>query len=151
MAFKPWRVFLDTSALLAGLLSSKGAARQVLAAGEVGLLELLISADVLTEADRNISRRFPHLVEDYRYFIREMAPTLVEDPSIREIESAVPWVGRDDAPILAAALKSKADYLITWNTRDFMTPKVPKDIPLKIKTPGDFLQDWTALFKGWPI
>ncbi len=151
MAYKRWRLFLDTSALLAGLLSSKGAARGVLALGEMGLAELLVSTDVLTEADRNIAKKFPTLLDDYRSFIHQTAPTLVEDPTLKEVKQAIPWVGQDDAPILAAALKSQADYLLTWNTRDFMTPRIPKDIPLKIRTPGGFVEDWTAHFKDWPV
>ena len=151
MGYKPWRVFLDTSALLAGLISSKGAARGILAAGEMKLLELLVSTDVLTEADRNIARKFPHLIDDYRAFIHRTVPTLVEDPAFKEIKAAIPWVGKDDAPILAAAIKSRADYLITWNTRDFMTPRMPKDLVIKIRTPGGFVEDWTIYFKDWPV
>jgi len=151
MGFKPWRVFLDTSALLAGLLSTKGAARQILACGEIRLIELLVSADVLIEADRNIGRKFPLLLDDYRLFIRDTHPTLVEDPSRHDIEQAIPWVGRNDAPILAAALKTKADYLVTWNTRDFMTPRVPKTLNIKIRNPGAFLDEWNTHFKEWSI
>ena len=54
-------------------------------------------------------------------------------------------MGKDDAPILAAALKSQADYLVTWNTRDFMTRRMPKDLSMKIRTPGGFVEDWTPL------
>ncbi|MBI3293019.1 MAG: PIN domain-containing protein [Elusimicrobia bacterium] len=150
MVFECWRVFVDTSALLAGLLSPQGTARQMLAAGELKLIELLISSDVLAEADRNIVKRFPQLAEEYRSFIRDMAPTLVEDPTREEIVAVVPWVGKDDAPILAAALKSKADFLVTWNTRDFMTPKIPLTLPLKIRTPGAFIEEWNTFCKQWP-
>jgi predicted nucleic acid-binding protein len=151
MGYKPWRVFLDTSALLAGLISSKGAARGIMAAGEMGLVELLLSTDVLIEADRNIARKFPHLISDYRTFLRDLTPTLVADPSLVDIKAVIPWVGKDDAPILAAAIKSRADYLVTWNTRDFMSSKVPKDLSIKIRTPGEFVEDWTAYFKDWPV
>ena len=77
--------------------------------------------------------------------------TLVADPTLKDIHAAIPWVGKDDAPILAAALRSRADYLVTWNTRDFMTPRMPKDLAVKIRTPGGFVEDWTAYFKDWPV
>jgi len=150
MGYKPWRVFLDTSALLAGLLSSKGAARGILAVGEMGLVELLVSTDVLAEADRNIAGKFPNLLDEYRAFLHHVSPTLVADATLKEVKATIPWVGRDDAPILAAALKSRADYLVTWNTRDFMSPRMPKDLAIKIVTPGGFAEDWTAYFKEWP-
>ena len=133
--------------MIAGLISSKGAARQIMTAGEVKLIELLISSDVLEEADRNISERFPQLVGDYRAFLRQIAPTLVEDPTLQEVKAAIPWVGKDDAPILAAALKDNADFLVTWNTLDFMSPKVPKNLPIKIMNPGAFIDHWSDSFR----
>lgn len=147
MGFEPWRVFLDTSALLAGLISSKGAAREILAGGEIRLFEILVSSQVLLEADRNLAARFPHLLMDYRAYLRSSAPTLVEDPALDEVKAAIPMVGEDDAPILAAALKAKAGFLVTWNTRDFMTSRVPKDLPLKILNPGGFIDEWSRFLK----
>ncbi len=150
MGFKPWRVFVYTSALLAGVISRTGAAHEVLALGEQGLVHLLVSTQVLMEADRNILKKFPHLGSDFRLLIRACAPTLVENPTVKEIHGAVPWVGADDAPILAAALKAEADYLVTWNTRDFMTARVPAHLPLKIVTPGGLISDWNTLVDEWP-
>jgi predicted nucleic acid-binding protein len=150
MEHKKWRVFLDTSALLAGVMSSKGAARQILIAAELHLIELLLSSDVLIEADRNISKRFPQLVTDYRNFIHACSPTLVEDPTREEVHASAPLVGADYAPILAAALKTKADFLITWNTNDFMTDKIPANLPMKIMNPGQFIEEWNLYFRSWP-
>jgi len=106
MAFRPWRLFLDTSALMAGVISSKGAARENLAGGETGFFEILVSSQVLLEADRNIQNKFPHLISDYRTHLLSAAPVLVEDPTRREIDPYIPMVGSTDAPILAAALKA---------------------------------------------
>lgn len=149
MEFKRWRVFVDTSALLAGVISSKGAARQLMNAAELKLIDLMVSTDVLIEADRNIEKKFPQLLSDYRNFLHDCAPTLVDDPSIEEVKAAIPLVGADDAPILAAAIKAKADYLITWNTNDFMTAKVPADLPVKIATPAQLLEIWTEFFRNF--
>ncbi len=78
MGFKPWRIFLDTSALLAGLISAKGAAREILSGGEMRLFEILVSSQVLLEADRNIENKFPRLLLGYRAYMRSCEPTLVE-------------------------------------------------------------------------
>ena len=147
MGFRPWLVFLDTSALLAGLISSKGAAREILSGGEIKLFEILVSSQVLLEADRNIENKFPHLLNEYRAHMRACEPTLVDDPTPTQVKVAVPFVGADDAPILAAALNAEAEFLVTWNTRDFMTSKVPKDLSLRILNPGEFIQEWTAFLQ----
>lgn len=147
MGFKPWRVFLDTSVLLAGLISSRGAAREILSGGEIRLFVILISSQVLLEADRNIANKFPRLLMEYRAYIRSSEPTLVDDPSPEQIKAAIPLVGADDAPILAAALKSKAEFLVTWNTRHFITSKIPKDLPIHILNPGQFIERWMGFLR----
>jgi len=54
-----WKVFLDTSALIAGIVSATGAAREVLRLCEAGVVKPLVSRQVLTEADRNLSANCP--------------------------------------------------------------------------------------------
>ena len=147
MGFRPWRVFLDTSALLAGLISSRGAAREILSGGETRVFEILVSSQVLLEADRNIAAKFPRLLMEYRAYMRACEPTLVDDPTAAQVKAAVPLVGADDAPILAAALKAEAEFLVTWNTRHFMTPKIPKDLPIKILNPGEFVERWMVFLR----
>jgi len=147
MGFKPWRVFLDTSALLAGLISSKGAAREILSGGEMRLFEILLSSQVLLEADRNIEKKFPRILLEYRAYMRSCEPTLVDDPTPVQVKRAIPMVGEDDAPILAAALKAQAEFLVTWNTRHFMTSKVPRDLPIQILNPGEFIEVWMKFLR----
>lgn len=139
MEAKPWRVFLDTSALIAGLISQTGAAREVLRLCEAGVVETLVSTQVLTEADRNLSEKLPGLVADYRLLIQSIAPTLVDDPTPSEVSRLASVIHANDAPILAAAIAAEADYLVTWNTRHFHQPKVRKVVRFQIVTPGEFL------------
>src|SRR3989338_1676288 len=110
MEAKPWRVFLDTSALIAGLISQTGAAREVLRLCEAGVVEPMVSRQVLTEADRNLSEKLPALVADYRLFIRQMSPVLLEDPSRKDVLKAARVIHHNDAPIPAAAANGDADY-----------------------------------------
>ena len=44
-----------------------------------------------------------------------------------------------DAPILAAAVASRVDYLMTWNTRDFHKASVRTFPPFPVITPAEFL------------
>lgn len=136
---------MDTSALIAGILSSSGGAEKIISMGEQGLVDLLISTDVLAEADRNFEKKLSPYLQEFRETISRSSLNLVDDPSPHEIKSCVDLVGTDDAPILAAALKAQADYLITWNTRDFMFKNPSHSIPTKIRVPGDFINEWNDL------
>jgi hypothetical protein len=53
------RVFVDTSVLLAGLASPRGAANLILTLAEAELLTVVLSEEVLIEAERNLQRKLP--------------------------------------------------------------------------------------------
>jgi predicted nucleic acid-binding protein len=62
MAAERWRVVLDTSGLMiAGLISPTGAARKVLRLYEARVIETLVSKQVLTGGNRNLSEKLPGL------------------------------------------------------------------------------------------
>lgn len=52
-------VFLDTSALFAGIWSAEGGARMILKLGEAGAIRLLVSPQVLAEAESALRRKAP--------------------------------------------------------------------------------------------
>lgn len=139
------RVFLDTSALIAGIVSSKGAAREVIRMGEAEVIEIVISRQVLVEAERTLLKKFPDLLGSYHTFLENLDPTIVPDPDREQIQAAVQWIDKEDAPILAGALAARVDYLVTWNTRHFMQKSVLEQAPFPIRIPADFLDD----FRKW--
>lgn len=142
MERRQWRVFLDTSALIAGIISPTGAAHEVLRLCEAKVVKPVISRQVLTEADRNLSAKLPDLIPDYRALLRHLSPHLVQDPGLKAVEQATKVINSKDAPILAAALEADVDYLITWNTRHFHKKAVREYVEFKIVTPGEFLDDF---------
>ena len=139
MGKKKLKIFLDTSALIAGIASSKGAARAVLQLAEVSLIEVIVSKQVIVEADRNIEEKISEMLNEYREFIKILSPILVDDPSQKECEKFLKVINPDDAPILASAVNSRADYLITWDKKHFMSKDVRAYSDIKIVTPGEFL------------
>lgn len=130
-----WKVFPDTSALIAGIVSANGAAREVLRLCEAGAVEPLVSRQVLSEADRNLSAKLPALVSHYRYLMQQMLPTLLDDPTRAEVADAACIIHRRDAPILAAALTHGCRYLLTFNIRHYE----PATSEILVQRPGDFL------------
>jgi hypothetical protein len=71
---------------------------------------------------------------------RHLSPLVVEDPSLDAVKQAGAVIHRNDAPILAAAIESHVDFLITWNTRDFKRKSVQTYARFPILTPGEFLE-----------
>jgi len=134
------KVFLDTSALIAGVASSRGAARAVLQLAEIGLIEVIVSRQVIVEADRNIEEKLPKMLDDYREFMELLSPVLIDDPRQKEVERFLKVINYDDAPIFASAVGSGADFLITWDRKHFIGKNIHIHSNLKIVTPGEFLK-----------
>jgi len=134
------KVFLDTSALIAGIASVKGAARAVLQLAETGLIEVIVSRQVIVEADRNIEDKLPEMLGEYREFIKFLAPVMVDDPSFVEIKRFLTVINPDDAPILAAAVNADADFLVTWDKKHFIGKNINVQSNMKIVTSGEFLK-----------
>jgi predicted nucleic acid-binding protein len=141
------KVFLDSSALIAGIASSKGAAREILRLAEIGLIEIMVSRQVIVEADRNITAKLPECLHEFRNYLATLAPVLVADPSQRSILRFSSLIQPHDAPILAAAAGAEADYLVSWDQKHFMT-KVPRALPRpKVMNPGEFLLEFRQLMR----
>jgi len=142
MARRPWRAFLDASALIAGLLSPTGGAHEALRLFEIGVVELIVSRQVLVEADRNLTAKLPALLDVYHDFLHRLSPNIVEDPGCEAVGRAMTVIHHADAPILAAAVAAHVDYLITWNTRHFHKKPVQEFVSFHIVTPAEFLTDF---------
>ena len=140
------KVFIDTNVLIAGIASVTGASAAVLDLCEAESIQMVISRQVLVEADRNFSSKLPGLVTQFRQFIRNLAPLMVEDPPATAVERAAALTAQKDASILAAALEAKVDYLITLDKKHFLRHKVKENIPLEICTPADFLRIFESLW-----
>src|SRR3989344_1783129 len=133
------RVFLDTSALLAGFNSPTGAAGVIVAACFSKDITPIISPQIIEEAERNISAKFPKLADAWSSFLL-IQPRITKPPSLEQVRAAYELLPTNDAPILASALAARPDALVTWNTKHFLRPRVVAAVDFPILIPGDFLQ-----------
>jgi putative PIN family toxin of toxin-antitoxin system len=140
------KVFIDTSVLIAGLASVTGASATVLDLCEAESVQMVTSRQVLVEADRNFSLKLPNLVGQFRQFIKNLAPLMIDDPSAAAVERVTSLIDRKDAAILAAAMEAKADFLITLDKRHFLKQKVQGNVPIEVCTPADFLRIFERLW-----
>ena len=139
-------VYLDTSALFAGIWSAKGGARLILKLGEAGVIQLLLSSLVLTEIENALRSKAPDLLG---------ALALMMDRSnILAVKSALPETLQQsqaflhhsgDAQVLAAAWDNSVDYFVTLDRKHFIDNHSLKSaVPFPIGTPGDFLSWFRA-------
>jgi putative PIN family toxin of toxin-antitoxin system len=140
------KVFIDTNVLIAGVNSVTGASAAILDLCEARVLQMVVSRQVLIEADRNFAAKFPQLVGRFRQFMHHLAPLMVEDPTPEFMEKAVTIIDRKDAPILAAAENANVDFLITLDKKHFLNPKTRQKVMLKVVSPIEFLQSFEKLF-----
>ena len=134
------RVFLDTSALIAGLVSPRGASNLILSLAEAGVITLVVSEEVLIEAERNLRARLPKAIPEYQRFLATCPIERAGPPTGAEVAAAAEIIHPKDAPILAAAMALRVDYLVTLDRKHFLDdPEVAHRSGLRIGTPGDFL------------
>ena len=134
------RLFLDTSALLAALASPTGAGNMILAFAEAQLITLVVSEQVLVEAERNLQAKLPSAIPEYRRFLTTCPLERVSTPSAADVAIAKEIIHPKDAPILMAAMNAQVDYLVTLNRKHFLDdPEVARKSGLRIGTPEDFL------------
>lgn len=140
------KVFIDTNVLIAGVSSVTGASATILDLCETRVLQMVVSRQILIEADRNFGAKFPQLVDRFRQLMHNLAPLMFEDPTVESMEKAAAIVNRKDAPILAAAQKADVDFLITLDKRHFLNPKTRQKTMLKVVSPIEFLQSFEKFF-----
>lgn len=113
------RIFLDTSVLFSAAYSSKGYSRELILMAARGEIIIVISDFVLTEARRNLAGIDPaHLA--YLNLILETIDFEYAHASKRDVIQAAKWVALKDAPIIAAAKKSRIDLLVTLDKKHLL-------------------------------
>lgn len=138
---KRLKIFLDTSALIAGLNSPIGAAGLILGGFATGQFAVFISSQVKEEAERVIKKKFPLLQTAWLNFLFS-CPEIVKNPNNNEIKKSYRIIQTNDAPILAAAIKTNIDFFISWNTKHFLKTKVKNSVNFIICTPQEFKQKY---------
>ena len=134
-------VFLDTSALFAGIWSSEGGARMILRLGEARAIRLQVSPQVLDEIEGVLRRKSPDMLGLLALLLDRSRIEVVPVPSQEALEqsrSLTNHVG--DARILAASWAAAVDYFVTLDRVHFLdNPGMRAAVPFPLGTPGDFL------------
>jgi len=128
------RLFLDTSVLLAGSGSARGASRELFRLAPRNGWTLVATPYVIEEVLRNLPALALAASSDW---VRMRADLFIED-DIVTIDRGTVFATAKDRPILFSAL-AWADVLLTLDRGDF-EPLGGEFYGLAILTPGSFLQ-----------
>lgn len=145
MAIPPYRLFFDTSAYIAALLSPKGAARELVRLAEIGAIRMVVSQEVIIEIDRVLAEKFSEHLQESRRIWKNLQPEMALDSSVPQLKSFLSKLKKGDALILCAAKEANVAAFVTWNTRDFMKADVQKLVNFPVVVPGEAL----VLFRKW--
>ncbi len=117
------RVFLDSSALIAAILSPRedSASRRLLRLGEAGVVALRASREVLRDAEYLVRRRNPALLPLLALLLDQANVKIVSNAPEEMIEQCLEMTGYlPDARVLAAAVECGADIFATYDTEHFL-------------------------------
>jgi predicted nucleic acid-binding protein len=148
MGHKP-RAFLDTSALFAGIWSSEGGARFILKLGEAGAIQLVVNTLVLTEIERTLRAKSPGSLGPLALLLDRCQVEIISagEGSLLRAQSLVAHPG--DAQIIASALESKIEFLITLDRKHFVDNlDLCRAVDFRVGTPGDFLAWYRSYIQG---
>ncbi len=136
------KLFLDSSALIAGVISPTGGARALLFLAEAGAISIVVSGQVIAESERAIAKKAPGAVDNFRKAVRISVDQILRDPNLNEVKKHHGIIKHKvDVPIVVAAMNGEVDFLVTLNRKHFIDdPGVARKTGLKIGTPGDALE-----------
>src|SRR3990167_3351346 len=133
------RIFLDTSALLAGLNSPLGASGVIISLFKAGKIAVAVSPEVIREAERVVLRKFPRLEIPLTDFLASK-PIITKPVTALELQRAYRIIHSEDTPILAGALKAKTRVLVTLDKRFERLTK--GKVKLDVLSPGEVLRSF---------
>lgn len=137
------KVFIDSSIIIAAILSPSGGSLRLIRESLFKNYILLISDYILEECIRILKTKFPEKTYILPMVLENFRFKITKDPSEKEVEKLISIIDFKDAPILAAAIKYKTDYLITLDKKHFLNKKVLEfagNKKISILTPKEFLE-----------
>lgn len=132
-------VFLDSSVLFSATSSVTGGSAKALT---IKKIDLFVSRLVLAEVERNVRLKLESHHLDRFFRLASQTVILDQLPTKEQISKAKEVIMKKDAPILASAKLSQANFLLTLDKKHFLTEKVIQYLkPTKVLTPKMFFKE----------
>jgi predicted nucleic acid-binding protein len=141
------KVFIDSSVLIAALISPTGNARALLLGGlrGSGPYTVACNAFVLDETERNVRRKAPAAVE-YFQDIRAIFGAEFGQPPAALVERCAELVHIKDAVVVAGAVHAGAIWLASYDRKHLLTQRdvIAEAFGVTITTPDEILSALAA-------
>ena len=133
--------FADSSALFAAAVSATGAARELIARGIRGEIRVFLSEWVLEETQRNLSAKRPSALPALQR-LRDDLPEELIDPPKSLVVRVAKVIEPKDAPIVAAAMAAKAQYLATYDRKHLLSQRdtIKAHFGIEVVLPDELLR-----------
>lgn len=135
------RIFLDTSVIIAAVLSPTGGARKLFQLGEAGVLQLAVGPTVLRECEEVVRRKVPDSLPTLAQLLASASLETTPVPTKKLIRAAKTHVQYSpDANVLAEAMLAEPDWFLTHDKEHFLKHRNKINLAFEIGTPGDVIQ-----------
>lgn len=136
----PLHAFVDASVLFAAAHSTTGASHELMLWAARGGLRLTVSDVVLQEVHLNLTRKSPKALAGFELLLVAV-PFETVQVTPEEIAQAAAYTELKDAPIVAAALKCRAQYLVSLDRAHLVDqPAVAGGSGLRVVLPATLLE-----------
>lgn len=137
------RIFLDSSAIFAGIWSERGGSRMLLRLGETGAIDLLTNRLALQELEAALRAKAPEVLGSLALLLDRAQFTIVRPPEEELLGLTKRLVDHSgDAQILASALGGQVEFFVTLDQKHFLgNERLATGLPFEPGTPGECL-DW---------
>lgn len=136
---KKIKVFFDSSVIIEGLASSRGASCMLLSLAEMEIIEPYISEQVVTEVIKNIEKKLPSCLPQFFTLFKKLPLILVDDEE-EKLKYALKIINDRDAKILSAAMTAGVDVLVSLD-KHFLDSQLAGKLDFMICAPGELLKE----------
>lgn len=140
------RLFLDSSVLIAASASINGASAYILGLSKTREIQTYVSLDVLRETRKNIEDKLDlKSIRRFLHYSQYAHLNILPQPDYELTKKCGKFIHSKDVLILAAAISSPADYIITFDRKHFLKKEVIEFVrPKIIFIPGDFVRNFKS-------
>jgi len=142
---KKIKVFFDSSVIIAGLASNKGASHMMLALVEMEIIEPFVCEQVVTEVVTNVEKKLPSCLPQF-YALFKRLPFALGDAKKDKLKNALQLINKKNAYILAAAMSAGIDVLVSLD-KHFLNSNIRGELGFFICTPGEFIKEMFRVHK----
>ena len=140
MTSKNPEIFLDTSVMIAAVMSPTGGARLLFHLAHAGTIKLLVGKGILQETEEVMRRKAPELLGLLAQLLDEAGIEMSKPPSAAQQKKAQSLLSyKPDADVLAQAISANPDWLVSHDKEHFVGNSALNELPFRIGTPGDVI------------